>query len=604
MAEPTPATVSEGSKLCDACSVIRFNDAELLGKYFREEQDGSSFLALPTQWTSNDTPKLRLDYRLVDTFPELPFLKGGAESGCVLCRILQEEIRQSSSGSTCTVVITLYYIWGDRFAFSGMGLAALVADLEWFGSLPLSQSGPGDHPHSVVFAVESDHEIVKSWLRIPESRKQQVLCQENIAFMKDSISFCEVQCGHARVESMIPTRLVDVAFGSKVRLVEKRDCGETFNHQPPKFAALSYCWGDKGNQLQTTTATIASHKDGIDDEMFPQAIRDAIQVCRLLDIRYLWVDALCIIQDDAADWQQESSSMGLIYNNALVTLVAASSSSCDETFIHRQYSKVTLPFVSRLNQSVVGQYGLFPSGYGAQETTGGWPFLDESKSAWQRRGWTLQEDIMSTRKLIFGVSMIHFQCSSSNLQENNFAGFKARLKGPDILERNKSLQDLLNIKSSASFSTLYTFWEELLSTYSRRALTRESDRLPAISGIAKVCSDILGDDTYLAGFWKGDIPYCLMWYLFPQLNDEYLIDLDQLAQELRQKPNHPSSYIAPSWSSVRLRNMAVESGCIWGAHSPRNQVRARCSIDGHTTVCGNNPYGEIDHGPRAAADPQ
>lgn len=413
--------------------------------------------------------------------------------------------------------------------------------------------------------------------------------------MKDSISLCKAECRHLRAGNITPTRLLDVS--SQVRLVENTGFLEVSNQQPPDFAALSYCWGGKGNQLQTTTGTIAAHKAGIDDGEFPQVIRDAIQVCRALDIGYLWVDALCIIQDDSTDWQQESSSMGLIYNNAVVTLVASSSDSCEETFLCRHYKKVTVPFVSRLNQTVAGQYDLLASGYGTYGSLLTWSEADQNRRSWETRGWTFQEDVMSTRKLLFGDSMIHFMCGSANLQENH-ADLKTRLRLRDAIEITSSLEALLKPNDLATKRlVVYERWPTWLSSYNQKSLTVERDRLPAVSGIAKICSEILGGDTYLAGLWKDDMPYCLMWRAHTSGNPEYCVNLDQFAHTLRQKLDRPGCYIAPSWSFLHLRHAYTTLRVALGSDFVlRSQFTPRCSTDGHTTISGSNPYGEVDRG--------
>jgi hypothetical protein len=60
----------------------------------------------------------------------------------------------------------------------------------------------------------------------------------------------------------------------------------------------------------------------------PTTVRDAVIICRHLEIKLLWADALCIIQDspDAEDWTRESTVMNQIYGNAFITLAATGAS--------------------------------------------------------------------------------------------------------------------------------------------------------------------------------------------------------------------------------------------------------------------------------------
>lgn len=155
--------------------------------------------------------------------------------------------------------------------------------------------------------------------------------------------------------------------------------------------ALSYCWGT-GQTLVTTLENSASHMIEIPFQRLPQTIQDAIKITRNLGIRYLWVDALCIIQDsvDGKDFQQESSKMGSIYGNAYLTIAVESSESCADGFLHsRDYGRA-----APLQEIPVR----IPNG----EVTGSAficaPVLDEKRFL-MRRAWAYQEQRLSRRVL-------------------------------------------------------------------------------------------------------------------------------------------------------------------------------------------------------------
>ncbi|KAH8163482.1 hypothetical protein CIB48_g4761 [Xylaria polymorpha] len=83
-----------------------------------------------------------------------------------------------------------------------------------------------------------------------------------------------------------------------------------------KYAALSYCWGapaDAATQFKTEQSTLNNHLAGFSLDELTSAVHDAVEVTRALSISYLWVDALCIIQDDVSDWEKESSAMADVY---------------------------------------------------------------------------------------------------------------------------------------------------------------------------------------------------------------------------------------------------------------------------------------------------
>jgi hypothetical protein len=97
-----------------------------------------------------------------------------------------------------------------------------------------------------------------------------------------------------------------------------------------KYAALSHCWGDPTSLLQTTSQNLQSHMQSIPLSCLPQTFQDAVRVTRALDIPYLWIDSLCIVQGDAQDWEVEAAKMGPLYQNAYLTIAATKASGSTE----------------------------------------------------------------------------------------------------------------------------------------------------------------------------------------------------------------------------------------------------------------------------------
>jgi hypothetical protein len=134
----------------------------------------------------------------------------------------------------------------------------------------------------------------------------------------------------------VPTRLLDVeadAHTGSVRLI-KTDTTETC----PRYLALSYCWGDPSTaaqQLKTTCSTLREHLDCLPFDRTTNVVHDAVKVAQALRVRYLRIDALCIMQDDMEDWARESRVMGPVYANAYATICVLASSSCLEGFLTR-----------------------------------------------------------------------------------------------------------------------------------------------------------------------------------------------------------------------------------------------------------------------------
>lgn len=94
----------------------------------------------------------------------------------------------------------------------------------------------------------------------------------------------------------VPTRLIEVGSEDQktVRLIHTKDELVDDAHTP--YLILSYCWG-KGNDLaKTTRDNLDQRKQKIVVSSLPKSVSDAIEVTKTMGIRYLWIDAICIVQ--------------------------------------------------------------------------------------------------------------------------------------------------------------------------------------------------------------------------------------------------------------------------------------------------------------------
>ena len=159
-------------------------------------------------------------------------------------------------------------------------------------------------------------------------------------------------------ESVFPTRVLDLGFAESARSLKLIIPCEHPTFRGDRYAALSYCWGPpetlRGCSYQTTATTLQERKTLITLESLPKTIQDAVTLTRELGIRYLWVDALCILQGRDAeardDWKHESSLMAKVYGNAFVTIAAAKGQSVHEGIfgqrqLHSEYKYgIDIPF--------------------------------------------------------------------------------------------------------------------------------------------------------------------------------------------------------------------------------------------------------------------
>lgn len=210
----------------------------------------------------------------------------------------------------------------------------------------------------------------------------------------------------------LPTRVIDVGAleGRSPRLLET-------NRQPAHYIALSHCWGSQISS-HTNLRLLQSNVQDLLSEIplgsISKTFQDAIEVVRKLKFRYLWIDALCIIQDSRSDWEDESARMNDVYECSHLTLVATSAVSSNEGFVERpRLPIVTLPYRDDDDPTIEGRFSISRSIYGRHP----WDLVD--RTAWNTRGWTYQERLLSRRLLHFTSSVLFWECRAIDRSEVN-----------------------------------------------------------------------------------------------------------------------------------------------------------------------------------------
>jgi hypothetical protein len=146
----------------------------------------------------------------------------------------------------------------------------------------------------------------------------------------------------------LPSRVLDLGHkdtGYYVRLLET-------NREHGQYCALSHCWGrlDK-RPIVTTRCTLGDHTRSIEFKELPKTFQDAVTVTRGIGVRYLWIDSLCIVQDDTDDWEKEA---GKIYERAILTIAASGAQdSTKGCFISKSHelSSEPIPYFSDFRDS-------------------------------------------------------------------------------------------------------------------------------------------------------------------------------------------------------------------------------------------------------------
>jgi hypothetical protein len=324
-------------------------------------------------------------------------------------------------------------------------------------------------------------------------------------------------------ENWLPTRLIYVG---SLSTPEQRIVAASSLRNKVSYAALSHRWGNTKDYI-LTSKRLSTYHTGIPLSDVSRTMKDAFHATRSLELEYLWVDCMCIVQDDPDDWARESATMSKVYGLSTCTLVAAVDGDGDDGCfaIRNQYEVrpcvIPNPFSkeSNLSFNVRSQY--------LEEI-----FTREMKnSAWYNRGWVFQERTLSPRLLIFGKTQMLWSCHKLQAAETWPCG----KTNDDFIDRFESLEveksrlrELLN--KNRVISPYDTAWATFILDYTRSNLTRMSDRLIALQGLASQIETATGR-RYCAGLWiDSSLPSSLLW------------------SAASPKHPRPQEYRAPTWS--------------------------------------------------------
>ena len=303
--------------------------------------------------------------------------------------------------------------------------------------------------------------------------------------------------GHV-IQRRLPSRLLYLGTAANIRL-----CITTKLPRKTGYMTLSHCWG-KTPTVKLEKHNLSAFQHDIPYNVLPQTFKDAILITRKwFRCQYLWIDSLCIVQDDKADWKRESALMGSIYAFSMLNIAATHGlNGLSGCFSQRDPRHISRTIIKP------------PSGFPGHI----YEFMEETEEVWQRcvesaplyqRGWVFQERILAPRTLNFCETQVIWGCHEKREFEgiNGYHG-----KFDDVVDMN---------------------WDQMVEAYSRCALTRDEDKLVAISGLAQVKQPFI-DSPYIAGLWEIELPRNLLW------KTETTADYS--------KPSYPPQYRAPSWS--------------------------------------------------------
>ncbi|KAI1027258.1 hypothetical protein LB504_008092 [Fusarium proliferatum] len=322
-------------------------------------------------------------------------------------------------------------------------------------------------------------------------------------------------------------------------------------------------------QFTTTRSTLQERKDGILVAGLPKTHQDAIQITQMLG-------------GDKEDWERESAKMLSVYANSYLTIAASNGKDSHEGLFNeipaRKYVQIDLVFGDLQGQALAFSLPLqeesFSTGCLMKDNRPTFPlfvdYITLPKEPLSRRAWTLQERVLSHRTLHYSSQQMLFECNEAFRGEDGLF-FQARF---DTIHQKGSERDAAAIDHESEHSiykdALLKSWYRLVQLYGQRHLSVPSDKLPAISGLASIFAERLGDQ-YLAGLWRSDLVVGLCW------------------QGLKHGRRRVREYRAPSWSWA-----SVDGHISLGFPLAYNILAT--IMDAEVTLKGANPYGEVLEG--------
>ncbi|KAI1087189.1 hypothetical protein F5B19DRAFT_476469 [Rostrohypoxylon terebratum] len=288
---------------------------------------------------------------------------------------------------------------------------------------------------------------------------------EQFSLLKQWVEACDLThdaCHHMDSSGIImPTRLIEI--GNPIKLVNSVDIA------PSRYAALSHCWGPDrdSSRFCTFDDNISQLRESIDFEWLPLTFRDAITVVRALGlVDYIWIDSLCIIQDNEQDWRDEAAKMEQVFSGSYFTIAASSARSSSEGFLSQRGLR---PCV-QLSTKSMGRVYVCPNIDNFHR--------DVELGELNRRGWVLQERVLSRRTIYFSSTQIYWECGAGVHCEtlarlhNSKAAFLGDANFPQsALEYYRDGRQVLV--------------QDLYERYSGLAFTKPSDRSVALLGLQK-----------------------------------------------------------------------------------------------------------------------
>ena len=345
-----------------------------------------------------------------------------------------------------------------------------------------------------------------------------------------------------------PSRLLYI--DSEKQTASLRSCGSI----PDKasYATLSHCWGGAiADTLKRDNFTTFQY--GIPVAQLAKTFQEAIKVCQEFQLEYIWIDCFCIIQDDPEDWRRESIKMQKIYGNAYLTIAATDAKDSHAGLFRERDAKALQPFKLSLEDMMPARELLeekarakFLKEYeDLTSNPGAILYLTDIDLAWERfeeaplnrRSWTLQERILSPRVLHYDKDQLVWECDSLTACErfSGPIGIGGLIPAKKRVRASVDKLHCMQVTDRPLGQELHDSWIPIIKAYTSAGLTKQTDRLIALEGIAQWLAQTY-TCSYVAGLFTRNMESQLAWKLGGE------------RQKSGTESRIPDVMIAPSWS--------------------------------------------------------
>ncbi|KAF5669951.1 heterokaryon incompatibility domain-containing protein [Fusarium heterosporum] len=274
--------------------------------------------------------------------------------------------------------------------------------------------------------------------------------------------------------------------------------------QNTNYATLSYSWGPT-QPLTTTQSNLNSLLEKISVDSLPKTFHNAIDTVWELGLRYIWIDSLCIIQDDLNDWKREASRMKDVYAGSSVTISASDAKeSTQGCFVDHgldlweRDARGVVPMVAAIRGKLALEIRVHQGDIRRRV----------KRSNLSTRGWTLQEQLLSHRVIHCMRPEIHWNCRRKYHTESQFTFEGVRFKPFSSMF----------LPNNATTAEMKRLWSEWMTDYSSRNLTVTKDCIGALAGIVQYFGERTGFKHVLA-CWQETLVDDLLWIRNGRLTD-------------------------------------------------------------------------------------